>query len=246
MADKPKEEKKTEQPEEKGQGVSRRNFIVGAGAGVAGLVVGGAVGYKVIPQPEVPSTPLPELWIGRNIANQNCMGCRLCQVACSQTKEQKIWPGIARVTIPQYYPGVEFPVLCYQCGDEAKCIDACPVQALSLDTSKKLNTIKIDTTKCLRTTKNGDCTLCQDQCPGSAVTFHPVSRAPLICDLCGGDAACVKACTKQTLTLKGVKMAAVKPEDIAAALAESYKVAAPTKAAIPQNPFAKADKDLLT
>jgi Fe-S-cluster-containing hydrogenase component 2 len=226
MADKPKEEKKTE---ENPQAVSRRDFLVGAGAGVAGLVVGGAVGYGVIPHPKEPSTALPELWIGRNIAAQNCMGCRLCQTACSQIKEQKIQPAIARVQIPQYFPGVEFPVLCYQCGDEAKCIDACPVQALSLDTSKKLNTIKIDTTKCLRTAKGGDCTLCQDKCPGTAVTYHPTTRAPLICDLCGGDPACVKACYSQTLTLKGVKMAAVLPADIAASLADQYKVPPPPK-----------------
>ncbi len=233
MADKPKVEKKVVekgqkksegQPEEKGQGVSRRGFLVGAGSGVAGLVVGGLVGYTVIPQPAAPSTALPELWIGRNIANQGCMGCRLCQTACSQTKEQVIRPAIARVTVPQYYPGVEFPVLCYQCGDEAKCIDACPVQALSLDTSKKLNTISIDTSRCLRTSKGGDCTLCADKCPGSAVTFHPTTKAPLICDLCGGDPACVKACYSNTLTLKGIKMAAVKPDDIAQSLADQYKL----------------------
>ncbi len=244
MADKPKEEKKTEQPDEKGQGVSRRDFLVGAGAGVAGLVVGGAVGYKVIPQPQVPSTALPETWIGRNVAD--CTGCRYCQIACSQTKEKKLQPGIARVTVQQYYPGVDFPVLCYQCGDEAKCVEACPAQALSLDTSKKLNTIKVDTTKCLRTAKNGDCTLCQDKCPGSAVTFHPTSKEPLICDLCGGDPACVKVCPKGTLTLNGVKMAAVKPDDIAAGLAEAYKVPPPPpKAAVPQNPVAMSDYDTL-
>ncbi|MBI5029397.1 MAG: 4Fe-4S dicluster domain-containing protein [Chloroflexi bacterium] len=229
MADKPKvEEKKVE---EKPQGISRRELLVDAGIGVAGLVVGGAVGYKVIPQPAVPPTPLPELWIGRNIANQSCMGCRLCETACSQIKEQVIRPSIARVTVPQYAPGVEFPILCYQCGDEAMCIQACPTQALSLDTSKKLNTIAIDKTKCLRTAKGGDCTLCADKCPGNAVTFHPTTKEPLICDLCGGDPACVKACYNNTITLKGVKMAAVKADDIAKALADLYKIPPPPKTA---------------
>ena len=241
MADKPKEVQKTE---EKPQGISRRELLVGAGVGVAGLVVGGAVGYGVIPQPKALSTALPELWIGRNIADQNCMGCRWCQIACSQIKEQKIQPAIARVQVPQYAPGIEFPVLCYQCGDEAKCIEACPVQALSLDTSKKLNTIKIDTTKCLRTTKNGDCTLCQDKCPGTAVTFHPTTRAPLICDLCGGDPACVKACYSNTLTLKGVKMAAVLPADIAKASADQFKVPPLPKASLDGQLVAERNDDL--
>ena len=229
MADKPKEVKKTEETPQ--AGISRRDLLIGAGVGVAGLVVGGAAGY-VAPKPEAPPTALPELWIGRNMADQNCMGCRLCQVACSQIKEQVIRPSIARVQIPQYYPGIEFPVLCYQCGDEAMCISACPVQALSLDSSKKLNTIAIDKTKCLRTAKNGDCTLCQDKCPGTAVTFHPTTREPLICDLCGGDPACVKACYSGTLTNKGVKMAAVLPADIAKALADQYKVPPLPKASL--------------
>lgn len=244
MADKPKDDKKVIKPEEKTQGgVSRRDFIVGAGAGVAGLVVGGAVGYKVIPQPVTPPTPLPELWIGRNIADQTCMGCRLCQTACSQAKEKVIRPAIARVQVPQYFPGVEFPVLCYQCGDEAMCIGACPTQALSLDSSKKLNTIKVDTTKCLRTAKGGDCTLCSDKCPGGAVTYHPTTKEPLICDLCGGDPACVKACYSNTLTLKGVKMAAVSHANIAQALADQYKVPAKPKAAGPNFPAATLDDE---
>lgn len=241
MADKPKEEKKVEdKPQE---GVSRRELLIKSGIGVAGLVVGGAVGY-VAPKPVVLSTDLPELWIGRNISDQNCMGCRLCEVACSQIKEQKIQPSIARVYVPQYYPGVEFPVLCYQCGDEAKCIEACPTQALALDKSKKLNTIKIDTTKCLRTAKNGDCTLCQDKCPGTAVTFHPTTREPLICDLCGGKPECVKACYSGTLTLKGVKMAAVLPADIAQALADQYKVPPLPKASLTNQAAVERDDDL--
>ncbi len=241
MADKPKVEQKTE---EKPQGVDRRTFLVGAGVGVAGLVVGGAVGYKVIPQPTVPSMALPETWVGRNLTS--CTGCRLCQVACSQIKEQKIQPGISRVMVYQYYPGVEFPVLCYQCGDEAKCIEACPVQAMTVDTSKKLNTIVVDKTKCLRTAKNGDCTLCQDKCPGSAVTYHPTTREPLICDLCGGDPACVKVCPKTTIDLKGVKMAAVAPAQIALGLGEAYKVPPPPKtSALPGEQQAKAEENPL-
>jgi Fe-S-cluster-containing hydrogenase component 2 len=247
MADKPKVEAKkpeAQKTEVKSQGISRRELLVKGGIGVAGLVVGGAVGYGVIPKPEVPPTPLPELWIGRNLADQNCMGCRLCQTACSQAKEQVIRPSIARVQVPQYFPGIEFPVLCYQCGDEAMCISACPVQALSLDSSKKLNTIKVDKTKCLRTAKNGDCTLCQDKCPGIAVTFHPTTREPLICDLCGGDPACVKACYSNTLTNKGVKMAAVLPSDIAKALADQYKVPPLPKASLDGQVAAERNDDI--
>jgi len=218
MANKPVEEKKAvENP----QGVSRRELFVKAGIGVAGAVVGGAV-IGVVPRRKRPSPPVPTTWIGRNIAS--CTGCRLCEVACSLTKEQKIQPGISRISVRQYYPGVEFPVACYQCGDEAKCVEACPVSALAVDTSKKLNTISIDTTRCTRTAQNSVCTLCLDQCPGLVVNFHPTTKAPLICDLCGGDPECVKVCPSTTIMNKGVRMAAIQPAQIAAGLAEMYKV----------------------
>ena len=73
MANKPQDEKSVEgEP----QGVSRRELFVGAGVGVAGLVVGGAVA-GVIPRRTAPSPPVPDTWIGRNIAD--CTGCRLCR-----------------------------------------------------------------------------------------------------------------------------------------------------------------------
>jgi Fe-S-cluster-containing hydrogenase component 2 len=195
-------------------------------------VVGGAV-VGVLPRRAPISPPVPDSWIGRNIAS--CTGCRLCEIACSLIKEQKIQPGISRILVRQYYPGVEFPVACYQCGAEAKCVEACPVSALAVDTSKKLNTISIDTTRCTRTAQNSVCTLCLDQCPGLAVSFHPTTKAPLICDICGGDPECVKVCPSATIMIKGVKMAAIQPVQIAAGLAEAYKVPEANKV-LPQPP----------
>ena len=217
MANKPDEKKAGATPE----GVSRRELFVKAGVGVAGAVVGGAV-VGVLPRRAPASPPVPENWIGRNIAD--CTGCRLCEIACSLVKEQTIQPGISRISVRQYYPGVEFPVVCYQCGAEAKCVEACPVDALAVDTSKNLQTISIDTTKCTRTAQNSECTLCLDECPGLVVNFHPKTKAPLICDMCGGDPECVKVCPSTTLLNKGVKMAAIQPVQIAAGLAAMYKV----------------------
>jgi Fe-S-cluster-containing hydrogenase component 2 len=224
MENNPQEEKKAE---EKSPSVSRRQMIVGVGAGAAGLVVGG-VASAVIPRRKAPSPPDPDSWIGRNI--EKCTGCRLCQVACSEIKEGKVQPGISRITVWQYYPGIEFPVACYQCGESAKCIEACPTEALSLDVSKKLNTIKIDKELCLRTVPPyGDCILCREKCPGLAVTFHPKTKEPLICDLCGGDPECIKACPTFTISVKGAKFAAGPPDEIAAGIVMAYKHPDPAK-----------------
>jgi Fe-S-cluster-containing hydrogenase component 2 len=218
MATKPLDENNTA---EKSQGVSRRELIAKAGVGVAGVVVGGAVA-SAIPRSAAPSPPTPTTWIGRNLAS--CTGCRLCQIACSLKKENRIWPGVSRISVRQWYPGVEFPVACYQCGAEAKCAEACPTAALTVDTSKGLNTIAVDTKKCTRTAKNSDCTLCLDKCPGLIVEFHPKTREPLFCDLCGGEPECVKVCPSQTLTNRGLKIAAIQPKEIAAGLWAAYKV----------------------
>jgi ferredoxin len=108
--------------------------------------------------------------------------------------------------------------------------------------SKKLNTIKVDTTKCLRTAKNGDCVLCADKCPGSAVTFHPTTKAPLICDLCDGDPACTKVCPKGTIINQGVKMAAVSPENCG--VWQRLQGAPPPKTSAPYEPWRAADDAL--
>ena len=215
------EKAQEEQPQ---QSVSRRGFLLGAGAGVAGLAVGGVAGSQVFPkQAQTTSTPVPAAWIGRDFTA--CTGCKSCVIACSKAKEGKIWPAAARVTVEEYNPGVEFPVLCYQCADNAKCVEKCPAGALSVDPAKNA-TIVVDTNKCLRTAKNGDCTICRDECPGTAVTFHPVSKAPLICDLCGGDPACTKVCPvgpmKGALSNNGFRAAPAKPDAIAAALQQKY------------------------
>jgi ferredoxin len=115
-------------------------------------------------------------------------------------------------------------VACYQCGAEAKCAEACPVSAMTVDTSKKLNTITTDLSKCTRTAQNSECTACLDACPGLVVNFHPTTKAPLICDLCGGDPECIKVCPSQTLTLKGIRMAAIQPAQIADGLYWAFRV----------------------
>lgn len=234
------EEKPQEEKPQQGK-ISRRGFLLGGGAGVGGLVVGGGVGHQVFPK-KTEETPIPEptLWVGRDFTA--CTGCKLCRIACSKEKEGKIWPAVARVSLHEYPPGHEFPVLCYECGDGPKCVEKCPTAALSVDT-KNNNTIIVDTTKCLRTAKNGDCTICRDECPGTAVTFHPVSKAPLICDLCNGDPACTKVCPKGTLVNNGFRAAAHKPDQIAATLAKMYVPAPlPPKAAMNPEYLANAEE----
>jgi Fe-S-cluster-containing hydrogenase component 2 len=99
-----------EEPKEGGVKVSRREFIVGSGAGIAGLVIGGVVGNQVIgrPAPEAAEeeaaeeeAPAEEVAEGevQYLANHNlifdpiaCTGCMICATACAEKYGNYLFP----------------------------------------------------------------------------------------------------------------------------------------------------------
>ncbi|MHA1665303.1 MAG: 4Fe-4S dicluster domain-containing protein [Candidatus Njordarchaeales archaeon] len=116
-----------------------------------------------------------------------CTGCRLCEVACSITKENTIWPEASRIRILEFFPGVDVPFLCAQC-DDYPCVDACPTNALSVD--EKTGTVIVDESKCIL------CSACIEACPSHVPRILDEKKAVIICDLCGGQPACVEICQK--------------------------------------------------
>jgi len=128
------------------------------------------------------SVPKP-FWIMRDYPR--CSGCRRCEIACSLHHEGRIWPEASRVRVFMLFPGVEVPHLCAQC-EEYRCIDSCPVDALSVDSEMK--NVVVDREKCTA------CGNCVEACPGRVPHIHPKEGYALICDFCGGNPACVRAC----------------------------------------------------
>ena len=220
----------TEQTEEK-KSIPRRSLLIGLGAGAAGLVAGGVVGREVLektPAPE-PRIKTPATYVGRNMTQ--CTGCKHCEIACSKFHEGVIWPAASRVRVHEYPPSLEFPVLCYQCGD-VPCVRECPADALSVN--EELGTVVIDKEMCLRISDGTDCTVCIDECPGSTIHLHPVENVPMFCDLCDGDPECVKVCPTSTVTVGGQRAAASLPQDFADGLARAYEVGQDPEAAPPE------------
>lgn len=123
------------------------------------------------------------IWIARDYLK--CSGCRRCEVACSLHHEDTIWPEASRIRVFMLIPGVEIPHFCSQCHDHL-CIESCPEDALSID--KKTGAVLVDREKCT------SCGLCVDACPGRIPFLHPGDKKATICDLCGGEPECVKAC----------------------------------------------------
>lgn len=123
------------------------------------------------------------IWIARDYLR--CSACRRCEIACSLHHEKRIWPEASRIRVFMLVPGAEVPHLCAQCHDYP-CVEACPADALSV--SRETGAVLVDREKCTA------CGLCIEACPGRIPHLHPTENYALICDLCGGDPRCVKAC----------------------------------------------------
>lgn len=116
-----------------------------------------------------------------------CIGCRLCQLACSGKNEGVFNPDLARLKIVSTYSktGLEFSTsICSMC---LACVDSCPATAISY--------------------RDGHLVYAQDQCTGcgSCIIVCPeqviASREDgiALCDLCQGVPVCVEWCPHQAL-----------------------------------------------
>jgi Fe-S-cluster-containing hydrogenase component 2 len=78
--------------------------------------------------------------------------------------------------------GIDYPVVCQQC-QERYCT-RCPEKAIEVGESGQ---IVVSPTLCTA------CGTCEIMCPIGAIELY--EEIPHVCDLCGGDPRCVKACT---------------------------------------------------
>ena len=114
-----------------------------------------------------------------------CSGCRRCELACSFRHLGKYWPEMSRIRVDKDEGrGLDAPSVCRQCG-AAKCVQACPEGALRRDPATKA--VILDPSRCTK------CLSCRAACPFDAIRIDS-EGFPMICDLCGGDPACVEAC----------------------------------------------------
>ncbi len=117
----------------------------------------------------------------------NCSGCRVCQVVCSLENFGEVNPSKAALGIKGLFPapGKYEIELCDQCG---KCAEACPTDAIYLEDGVYL----INDEECI------GCMSCVEACPKGVMYEHKSSEVPIKCTLCG---ECVKACPRDALIL---------------------------------------------
>lgn len=111
-----------------------------------------------------------------------CSGCRRCETHCSFYHTGRTGHMGARIKVEKIEGiGIDFPVVCRQC-KERYCT-RCPQQAITITA---LGSIEVSPTLC------NLCGACETLCPVGAIQIY--RDVPYVCDLCGGDPRCVKAC----------------------------------------------------
>jgi carbon-monoxide dehydrogenase iron sulfur subunit len=112
-----------------------------------------------------------------------CSGCSRCEVHCSFFHSGKIGRSGARIKVVKIEDiGIDYPVVCQQCRE--RYCTKCPEKAIELGA---LGQVIVSPTLCTA------CGTCEIMCPIGAIELF--EDIPHVCDLCGGDPRCVKACT---------------------------------------------------
>ncbi|MDD3471283.1 MAG: 4Fe-4S dicluster domain-containing protein [Syntrophaceae bacterium] len=138
-----------------------------------------------------------------------CVGCRRCELACSEFNDGKASPVISRIKISrnlnpwisnpgvkQFGPGtfgngLVIQDLCKQCPHPVPCANACPHNAIVLAPNTKARVV--DSAKCV------GCKICQRACPWDMISFDPDTNRATKCFLCNGNPKCVAACPAEAL-----------------------------------------------
>ena len=127
-----------------------------------------------------------------NIDPEKCTGCLQCELACSYDNEGAFNPTKSRIKVCKFHDEGRFvPYTCTQC-DEAWCMRACPVDAISID--KATGAKIVSDALCV------GCKVCTIACPFGTINYNVDSGKVIKCDLCEGEPECAKACPTDAIT----------------------------------------------
>ncbi|WP_034629839.1 4Fe-4S dicluster domain-containing protein, partial [Desulfotruncus alcoholivorax] len=124
---------------------------------------------------------------------EKCIGCRLCEMACSGVKEGVFNPSLARLQVASRYKAYKLVNEAKICDSCQSCVRACSTGAIKFEEGR-LVFVKDDCVKC---------GACFEACP-TGVLRPGGDEFPLLCDGCQGDPYCVKWCPHGALILEEV------------------------------------------
>jgi len=135
--------------------------------------------------------------VNLDIDVSKCTACHACELACSFVKEGYFSPTLSRIRVLQVHEaGMNVPIVCVNCAN-APCIAACPVGAIYRD--RTVPVVRIREEDCI------GCGDCIRACPFGAVDRPGDKDVAIMCDLCGGQPACVASCVYGALRFEPAK-----------------------------------------
>jgi Fe-S-cluster-containing hydrogenase component 2 len=127
-----------------------------------------------------------------HINPDKCTGCMQCEMACSFENYGTFATAKSRIKVFDFHhTGKKVPYTCTQC-DEAWCLHACPVEAITVDRATGAKVVNEST--CV------GCKVCTIACPFGTINYVEETGKVQKCDLCGGDPACATACPTGAIT----------------------------------------------
>jgi protein NrfC len=203
-----------ENKKNQGKKYSRRDFVVGSGAAIAGGALGAVASATASPTtavapPAAKDYPLSTGYIVYD--SRLCAGCQSCMLACSLVHEGEASTSLARIQVSRSvltrYPYDIQIAVCRQC-PEPLCVENCPTGACHISTENG-NVRMTDPDKCI------GCGTCLKSCPHTPhrTIWNPAANKATKCDLCvdapyfskkggpSGAQACVTTCPMKALKL---------------------------------------------
>ncbi|HEX9014509.1 MAG TPA: 4Fe-4S dicluster domain-containing protein [Chloroflexota bacterium] len=183
---------------------TRRGFLkLSASAGLSLAAVSAFGGLAAQSGFAAPAMPIMTNSKGMILADPTrCVGCRRCELACTEFNDGKSHPSISRVQVGRNYNfGPEGPRVgmfrgmgefgnyrlvqdtCKQCPHPVPCATACPQGAIVADPATGARVV--DAARCI------GCGLCNGACPWQMINVDPDTRKATKCFNCG---QCAEAC----------------------------------------------------
>lgn len=127
-----------------------------------------------------------------------CVGCHICEMVCSGTKEGIFDPRVSRIRVQETDGGKSKSFTCVLCEGDPNCILSCPRQALTRD--PETMTIVIHDDKC------DACGRCLEACQYGAFSMGLQEEKVHVCDLCPEweEPRCVTFCPSGALSFSSI------------------------------------------
>jgi Fe-S-cluster-containing dehydrogenase component len=186
--------------------LSRRRFLQVGGISIIGL---SALAPGLVTDASPPVLVLAQAQ-GLVIADPTkCVGCRRCELACTEFNDGKAAPSMARVKVARnmnfgpagasvgrqgqgtWGNGLVVQSLCRQCPNPVPCASACPQQAIVAKPPTYARVV--DPEKCV------GCGTCLTACPWVMPSIDDETGKAVKCTLCDGRPKCVEACPAASL-----------------------------------------------